>query len=71
MRREKHVRMIIRADGTCTVDAMNFTDATCMRATQEITRALAGKTIDERLKPEARAHVQTGQRGQREAEGAR
>ncbi len=68
MRREKHVRMIIRTDGTCTVDAMNFTDATCMRATQEITRALAGKTIDERYKPEARANVQ---RGQREAEGAR
>ena len=68
MRRDKHIRMIIRADGTCTVDAMNFTDATCMRATQEITKVLAGKTIDERVKPEARAHVQ---RGQREAEGAR
>ena len=68
MRHDKHVRMIIRADGTCTVDAMNFTDATCMRATQEITRALAGKTIDERVKPEARANVQ---HGQREAEGAR
>ncbi len=68
MRREKHVRMIIRADGTCTVDAMNFTDAMCMRATQEITKVLAGKTIDEQLKPEARANVQ---RGQREAEGTR
>ena len=68
MRHDKHVRMISRADGTCTVDAMNFTDATCMRATQEITKTLAGKTIDERVKPEARTHVQ---RGQREAEGAR
>ena len=68
MRRDKHIRLIIRADGTCTVDAMNFTDATCMQATQEITRALAGKTIDERLKPEARMHVQCGKR---EAEGAR
>ncbi|MCH8194872.1 MAG: glucose 1-dehydrogenase [Chloroflexi bacterium] len=58
----------ISVDGTCTVDAMNFTDATCMRATQEITKTLAGKTIDERVKPEARTHVQ---RGQREAEGAR
>ena len=71
MRRDKHIRLIIRADGTCTVDAMNFTDATCMRATQEITRALAGKTINERYKPEARANVQRAQRGQREAEGAR
>ena len=68
MRRDKHIRMIIRANGTCTVDAMNFTDATCMRATQEITKVLAGKTIDERYKPEARTHVQ---RGQREAEGTR
>ncbi len=68
MRRDKHIRLIIRADGTCTVDAMNFTDATCMRATQEITKVLAGKTIDERVKPEARMHVQ---RGEREAEGAR
>ena len=68
MRRERHIKMIIRADGTCTVDAMNFTDGTCMRATQEITRALAGKTIDERVKPEARMHVQSGER---EAEGTR
>ena len=68
MKRDKHIRLIIRVDGTCTVDAMNFTDATCMRATQEITRALAGKTIDERVKPEARMHAQ---HGQREAEGAR
>ena len=68
MGHDKHIRMIIRADGTCTVDAMNFTDATCMRATQEITKVLAGKTIDKRYKPEARMHIQ---RGQREAEGAR
>ena len=68
MKRDKHIRLIIREDGTCTVDAMNFTDATCMRATQEITKVLAGKTIDERVKPEARTHVQ---RGQREPEGAR
>ena len=68
MRRDKHIRLIIRADGTCTVDAMNFTDATCMRATQEITKTLAGKTIDERVKPEARMHVQSGER---EAEGTR
>ena len=68
MRRDKHIKMIIRVDGTCSVDAMNFTYATCMRATQEITTVLAGETIDERLKPEARMHVQ---RGEREAEGTR
>jgi len=60
--------MIIRVDGTCTVDAMNFTDATCTQATQEITRALAGQTIHERLKPEARVR---GQRVQHQAEGTR
>ena len=68
MRRDKHIRLIIRADGTCTVDAMNFTDATCMRATQEITKVLAGKTIDERLKPEARMG---GWHAHPRAEGAR
>ena len=54
MRREKHIKMIIRVEGTCAVDAMNFTDATCMWATHEIVRALAGRTIKEQLKPEAR-----------------
>ena len=68
MRRDKHIKLIVRADGRCAVDALNFTDATCMRATQEITRALAGQTIDERLKPEARV---CEQRVQRQTEGAR
>ena len=68
MRRDKHIRLIIRADGTCMVDAMNFTDATCTRATQEITRALAGRTTHERLKPEARLRQK---HAQGHAEGAR
>ena len=51
--RHKHVRMIIRQDGTCAVDAVNFTDATCTQATQQIMQALAGKVAEERLKPEA------------------
>ena len=49
----KHVRMIIRQDGTCTVDAVNFTDAPCTQATQQIMQALAGQVAEERLKPEA------------------
>ena len=54
MRCEKHVRMIIRPDGTCTVDALNFNDATCKTATDQITAALAGQTISEHEKTHAR-----------------
>ena len=49
----KHVRMIIHQDGSCAVDAVNFTDATCTQATQQIMQALAGRFTEERLKPEA------------------
>ncbi len=51
--RHKHVRMIIKADGSCTVDAINFTDATCTQATQQILAALGGPITEDRLKPEA------------------
>jgi len=54
MRRERHVRLIIRADGTCTVDAVNFPDATCRQATGQITDALAGRVLADHDKPEAR-----------------
>lgn len=50
---QKHVRMIIKLDGTCTVDAINFTDTTCTQATQQILKALSGQVTDDRLKPEA------------------
>jgi hypothetical protein len=49
----KHVKMIIHADGTCDVDAVNFKDATCMQATQQILRALSGTVTHGRFKPEA------------------
>ena len=49
----KHIKMIIRPDGSCSVDAINFADATCTQATQQILHALAGQVVDERLKPEA------------------
>ncbi len=51
--RHKHVRMVIRRDGMCAVDAVNFTDATCAQATQQILQALAAKVVAERFKPEA------------------
>ena len=49
----RHVRMVIRGDGACSIDAVNFTDATCTQATEQIMRALAGQITEERLKPEA------------------
>jgi hypothetical protein len=49
----KHVKVLIRADGSCTVDAVNFSDATCTQATQQIMVALAGQITSDRLKPEA------------------
>ena len=57
--RVQHIRMIMRPDGTCTVDAMNFADASCQQATQQITDALAGRTLTEHDKPEARNRPQT------------
>ena len=51
--RQKHVRMVIRPDGSCTVDAINFTDATCTQATDQILQALAAEILEDRLKPEA------------------
>jgi len=51
--RTKHVRMIIKPDGSCTVDAINFADATCTQATQQILAALGGPVTEDRLKPEA------------------
>ncbi len=49
----KHVKVLIRPDGSCSIDAVAFTDATCRTATQQIMLALAGQLVDERLKPEA------------------
>ena len=50
---QKHIRMIIKSDGSCTVDAINFNDATCMQATQQIMQALGTSATEERFKPES------------------
>jgi hypothetical protein len=49
----KHVKVIIRPDGTCVVDAINFTDATCTQVTQQLAAALGGPILADRRKPEA------------------
>ena len=51
--------MLIRPDGTCTVDAVNFADASCQHATRQITDALGGRTLKDHDKPEARNRPQT------------
>ena len=52
MRREKHIQMIIRSDGTCAIDAVNFRDGSCQQATEQIAAALAGRTIRTHQKPD-------------------
>ena len=40
MPRGGHVKLIIGVDGTCQIDALNFTGPACRAATQEIANAL-------------------------------
>lgn len=49
----KCVKITIHADGSCSIDAVNFTDATCTQATRQILAALGGAATEDRLKPEA------------------
>ena len=49
----KHVKIVIHPDGTCSIDAINFTDVTCTHATRKILQALNGQVAEEHLKPEA------------------
>ena len=64
--RGKHLRIIIAADGSCSVDAMNFAGPSCQAATGEIAAALGGQVVSQRLKPEARIREGTAQ-GERES----
>jgi hypothetical protein len=50
----KHVKVVIGVDGSCQVDAVQFTDASCLSVTKEITAALGGGIMREESKPEAR-----------------
>ncbi len=50
----KHLKIVIAADGTCTIDALNFVGPACQAATQEIMAVLGGQVDQSRLKPEAR-----------------
>lgn len=65
MSREKHVRIIVAADGTCTVDAINFIGPSCQVATGEITAALGGQIDHQRDKPEVHIRERAGLAGAR------
>ena len=65
MPRGKHIKLIIGVDGSCNVDAINFTGPACQAATQEIAAALGGHINHEHLKPEARIRQRCGH-GERE-----
>ena len=60
MTRDKHVRITIGVDGSCRIDAVRFTDASCQSATQEIMNALGGPVVREHVKPEARVAQRCG-----------
>jgi hypothetical protein len=68
MPRSKHLKIIIGVDGTCAINAINFTGRSCLSATKEIANALATSIRQESMKPEARLRERTGQA---EREGAR
>ena len=68
MPRGKHIKLIIGVDGTCQVDAIDFSGPSCQVATEEIASALGGPIAHRHDKPEARVRERTGDR---EREGAR
>jgi hypothetical protein len=52
-RMHKHVEVVVAPDGTCTIDALNFADASCTQVTRQLADALSGQIVVDRLKPEA------------------
>ena len=68
MPRGKHMKLIIGVDGTCQVDAINFSGPSCKVATEEIAAALGGHIDRQHDKPEARIRERCRQQ---EREGAR
>lgn len=52
-RTDKHVQIVVAPDGTCTIDAINFKDASCTQVTQQLVATLGGQVVTDRLKPEA------------------
>ena len=67
MSRGQHVKLIIGVDGSCQIDAVNFTSASCQSVTREIAAALGGPIAQQHTKPEARVRQRCGQAEREEA----
>jgi hypothetical protein len=67
MPRGKYLKLILGVDGTCSIDAIDFTGPACRVATQEIARALGGRVVQEHTKPEACIRERCGQAKREEA----
>jgi hypothetical protein len=61
MSRGKHIKITIGVDGSCRIDAVLFTDASCQTFTKEVASALGGGIIHQHAKPEARIPQRAGQ----------
>ncbi len=66
-RTEKHVQVVVAPDGTCTIDAINFKDASCTQVTQQLLTVLGGQVTADRLKPEAANRPQLANRSKEAA----
>ena len=58
-RTDKHVQVIVAPDGACTIDALNFSDASCTQATQQLIAALGGQVVADRLNKRRRIPLVT------------
>lgn len=59
--RNKQIRIVIAVDGGCSIDALNFTDATVPKETQEIAGALGGHIDRQHDKPDVGIRQRCGQ----------
>ncbi len=66
-RTDKHVQIVVAPDGTCTIDAINFKDASCTQVTQQLIAALGGQVAADRMKPEATSRPQLANRAKEAA----
>lgn len=66
MNKERHLRIVIGMDGSCSVDAINFTGPSCRTATMEVASAL-GVQIGHHDKPEVRMRERSGQSDREQA----
>jgi hypothetical protein len=61
-RTDKHVQIVVAPDGTCTIEAINFKDASCTQVTRQLIAALGGQVVADRMKAEAANRPQLANR---------